>query len=354
MLYNITELNPVDFDEANQELVIIDQTILPERLEHIKLRNIEEVHNAIYLLQVRGAPAIAVAAAFGLYIATLKLPDDNENLFFDGLKKAVEYLASARPTAVNLFWALDRMEKKALSLKDCPIGEVKKALLNEAKAIRSEDMEVCRVIGENALSLLSPNMGILTHCNAGQLATIRYGTALAPLYLGQERGYNFRIYIDETRPLLQGARLTAFEMANIGADATLICDNMAATVMQKGLVDVVLVGADRIARNGDTANKVGTLGLSILAEMFNIPFYIVAPVSTIDLLTPSGEEIVVEERPGTEVTEMWYKKPMAPDGIKVFNPAFDVTANELITGIITERGIVKPPYIDNFRKLFNF
>ena len=284
-------LNPVDFDEENQELLIIDQTILPDKLKYINLKNAEEVHKAIYLLQVRGAPAIGVAAAFGLYLAALKLPDDNEGSFFDGLKKASEYLASARPTAVNLFWALERMEKKAHSLKGKPVNEIKEELLKEAKAIRNEDIEVCWAIGENALSILNPKMGILTHCNAGQLATIRYGTALAPIYLGQERGYNFRIFIDETRPLLQGARLTAYEMVNIGADATLICDNMAATVMQKGLIDVVFVGADRIARNGDTANKIGTLGLAILAEMYNIPFYVLAPYLQLIFLPPQEKRL---------------------------------------------------------------
>ena len=348
----IEPLISVDFNEENQELVIIDQTLLPGELKHLHLKNQQDVYQAIYLLQVRGAPAIGVAAAFGLYLAVAAFPENDEAGFFNSLDQSADYLISARPTAVNLAWAVERLKAKAHSLQGEPVFEIKKAILTEAKAIREEDVAVCRTIGENGLSLLQPHMGLLTHCNAGQLATIRYGTALAPIYLGQEQGYNFRVFIDETRPFLQGARLTAFEMANLGVDATLICDNMAATVMQKGWIDAILVGADRVTRNGDTANKVGTLGLAVLAEMFNIPFYVFAPSSSIDQNTFCGEDIVIEERPAAEIREMWYRKPMVPDGVKIYNPAFDVTPNQLITAIITEKGIIHPPFINNLREIF--
>lgn len=228
---------------------------------------------------------------------------------------------------------------------------IKEELLKEADAIRAEDEQACLAMGENGLSLLKKGMGILTHCNAGTLATAKYGTCLSPIYLGKERGYGFRIFADETRPLLQGARLTAWELLKEGVDVTLICDNMASSVMKQGLVDAVVVGCDRMAANGDGANKIGTSGIAILAKEYGIPFYMFAPTSTIDLDTASGDNVVIEERDGGEIYKMWYKQPMAPEGIKTYNPAFDVTDHKYITAIVTEKGIVRPPYDENLRKL---
>jgi methylthioribose-1-phosphate isomerase len=244
------------------------------------------------------------------------------------------------------------MEECVKLNKNKSILEIKDALKKEADEIKAEDAWVCKSIGENGLSLLKPGIGILTHCNAGQLATAKYGTALAPIYLGHEKGYNFKVYADETRPLLQGARLTAFELMTAGVDVTLICDNMASIVMKSGWVQAVLVGCDRVAANGDTANKIGTSGVAILAKNYGIPFYICAPTSTIDMNCPSGEEINIEERKPEEVTEKWYAKSMAPKGVKVFNPAFDVTDQKFITGIITEYGIARPPFNESFKEIF--
>lgn len=225
------------------------------------------------------------------------------------------------------------------------------ALKEEALKIKQEDIAVCKAIGENGLTLVKPGDGILTHCNAGQLATCKYGTATAPIYLGQERGYNFKVFADETRPLLQGARLTAFELFSAGVDVTLICDNMSATVMRQGKVNAVFVGCDRVAANGDTANKIGTSVVATVAKRYNVPVYICAPTSTIDLDTPTGADINIEQRPDSEVTEMWYKERMAPEGVKVFNPAFDVTDHDLIAGIVTENGIAYEPYTESLRKM---
>ncbi|MBR5707987.1 MAG: S-methyl-5-thioribose-1-phosphate isomerase, partial [Oscillospiraceae bacterium] len=261
-----------------------------------------------------------------------------------------EFLASSRPTAVNLFWALRRMEK-VLERSFDGVGDALEALRREAELIIAEDIETCRRIGENGLTLLRDGMGVLTHCNAGKLATIRYGTATAPMYLALERGLKLRIYADETRPLLQGARLTAYELSAAGADVTLQCDDMAASAMADGLIDIVITGADRIAANGDAANKIGTLGLAVLAKHYGVPFYIAAPFSTIDLATHDGSGIVVEQRDPEEVTELWYARRMAPEGVKVRNPAFDVTDHSLITGIITEKGIARPDYLTSLRAL---
>ena len=263
-----------------------------------------------------------------------------------------DYLASSRPTAVNLFWALNRMEKTFNKNKDKSISEIKEILFKEAEDIRQEDIQISRNIGEIGLTLLHEGDGILTHCNAGTLATAKYGTATAPMYLALEKGLkNLRVYCDETRPLLQGARLTSFEMFNAGIDTTLICDNMASIVMKKGLIDIVFVGCDRVARNGDAANKIGTSGVAILAKHYGIPFYVCAPSSTIDMDTACGDDIPIEERNPDEVTTMWYKERMAPEGVKVYNPAFDVTDHSLITGIITEKGLCTAPFDKAFEKL---
>ena len=350
---NILSYETVALDDENSALVIIDQTKLPGKTEILNLHTGEEIWNAIYLLQVRGAPAIGVAAAMGIYLLAKKMPTDSFSSFYEEFKKQKDYLNSSRPTAVNLSWALNRMEQKVLSLKELPVAEIVGGLKKEAELMKEEDIAVCKQIGENGLTLVKPGDGILTHCNAGQLATCKYGTATAPIYLGQERGYHFRVFADETRPLLQGARLTAYELQAAGVDVTLICDNMSATVMKKGWVNAVFVGCDRVAANGDTANKIGTSVVATVAKRYGVPVYICAPTSNIDLNTPNGDDIVIEERPAHEVTDMWYKEPMGPKGVKVFNPAFDVTDHELIAGIITENGIAYEPYTESLPKMVN-
>lgn len=339
----------VMLDESAPALVIIDQTLLPARLELLSLYGQEEIWDAIKTLKVRGAPAIGVAAGIALYLAAHAIQKEGISCGADFLKKlkaAKDYLASSRPTAVNLFFALDRMYSAAEKYI-CNNGTVEgcvTALREECKAIRDEDIASSLAIGENGLTLLSDGCGILTHCNAGQLAAVRYGTALAPIHVGRERGMSFRVYCDETRPLLQGARLSSYELMCNGVDTTVICDNMASRLMKEGKIDAVIVGADRIAANGDTANKIGTSGVAILAKYYGIPFYVAAPRSTIDITLESGELIPIEERSSDEVTEMWYESRMAPENVGVFNPAFDVTPNELITAIITECGVIKPDY----------
>jgi len=344
-------LRSVRLDDEEGVLEILDQTLLPNETVFLRLSDPEDIREAVYSLRVRGAPAIGIAAAFGAYLAVRGSSAGDWDSLAAEFRAAKSRLASARPTAVNLFWALDRMERRLDALRGRPVDEVKAALRAEAQAIRAEDEEACRAIGEHGLSLMGRGWGVLTHCNAGWLATSRYGTALAPLYLGQERGYGFRVFVDETRPLLQGARLTAWELREAGLDVTLICDNMASRVMQRGLVRAVLVGCDRVAANGDAANKIGTSGVAVLARHYGIPFYVLGPVSTIDPACPTGADIPVEERPAEEVTEKWYSRRMAPEGIKVFNPAFDVTDASLITAIVTERGIARPPYGESLKRL---
>lgn len=329
---------------------IIDQTKLPAQLVFLDLHTQPEIWRAIERLQVRGAPAIGVAAAYGLYLAAREISATEPSTFLRELHTAADYLASSRPTAVNLRWALNRMEDAVANLSSVPA--IRETLLRESNAIHDEDIRVCQKIGTYGLELLQPGWGILTHCNAGQLATVKYGTATAPIYLGQQQGYHFRVFADETRPLLQGARLTTSELHAAGVDVTLICDNMAATVMKRGWIQAVLVGCDRVAANGDAANKIGTLGVAILAKRFGIPFYICAPSSTIDRNTPTGAEIPIEERAGEEISHLWYEKPMSADGVKIFNPAFDVTDADLITGIITEYGVARPPYDASIREIF--
>lgn len=335
----------------NNELIILDQTRLPGATEFIKLDKAEDVWDAIFHLKVRGAPAIGIAAAYGLCVAMRDIEAKNSEEFLALLKKNSEYLAGSRPTAVNLFWALRRMERTALANSSKTVEELKKILIDEAHAIRNEDESMCRAIGENALTLFHDGMTVLTHCNAGGLATAMFGTALAPIYLAKEKGWDIKVFADETRPLLQGARLTTWELMQADVDVTLICDNMAAVVMSKGYIDAVIVGCDRVAANGDTANKIGTYGLAVLAKAHNIPFYIAGPTSTIDMDTPSGKEIPIEERKAEEIT-CGMGNRTAPEGVKTFNPAFDVTPNELITAIITEKGVIKPPYSEGLKKLF--
>ncbi len=352
MAENIMNYETVALDEEKGALVIIDQTKLPNDVDMLSLIDIKDIWDAIYLLKVRGAPAIGVAAAIGIYTVADRIEAADCDAFYAEFKKAKDYLASSRPTAVNLFWALDRMEKVVLDNMGKSVPELKQLLHDEAVEIKEEDIWVCKSIGEYGLSLIKDGDGILTHCNAGQLATAKYGTALAPVHLGTEKGYKFKVFTDETRPLLQGARLSAFELYSHGIDTTVICDNMASQVMKNGWVQAIFVGCDRVAANGDACNKIGTSGVAILAKYYGIPFYVCAPTSTIDMQTEKGEDIPIEERPAEEVTEMWYKKRMAPEGVNVYNPAFDFADNELITAIITEYGIARPPYNESLKEIF--
>ena len=346
------DYDTVRLDDENNAVVIIDQTKLPGKKEIISLHTAQEIWNAIYLLQVRGAPAIGVAAAYGIYVLAKRMDTEDYDTFYREFVRQKEYLDSSRPTAVNLSWALNRMQRVVEAHSGETVAQIKEALHRESVAIQEEDIWVCRMIGEHGLTLVKPGDGILTHCNAGQLATSKYGTATAPIYLGEERGYHFHVFADETRPLLQGARLTAFELQSSGVDVTLICDNMSATVMKNGWVNAVFVGCDRVAANGDAANKIGTSVVAAVAKYYGVPVYICAPTSTIDLNTPTGAEIKIEQRPAEEVTEMWYKERMAPEGIKVFNPAFDVTDHELIAGIVTEYGVARAPYTESLAAIF--
>ena len=330
-------LNPIEW--KNDALVLLDQTKLPNEIVYEEITTVEGVWDAIVTMKVRGAPAIGVAAAYGVYLA---VRDGKVDLANEVLKHAA-YLATSRPTAVNLFWALDRM--KAVSSDN-----LVEALLEEAKAIHKEDEAINRAIGENLLTELHDGMGILTHCNAGSLATSKYGTATAPMYLAKEKGWNFKVYADETRPRLQGSTLTALELSRAGIDVTVITDSMAAMVMSQGKVQAVIVGCDRVAANGDTANKIGTLGVSILAKHYGIPFYVAAPTPTIDLQTPTGAEIPIEERDKSEVIE-GFGRLTAPADVQVYNPAFDVTPADNITAIVTEKGIIRAPFKENLAKL---
>jgi len=342
---NALQLDTVLLSEDRSCLEILDQTILPGTIKVLRISAIEDIWEAIKLLRVRGAPAIGVAAAYGIALTSSKIDTADTEKFYSEFKKQKEYLASSRPTAVNLFWALDRMERTVKENINMSVPELKECLFKEAQDIRDEDVAISRSIGQIGFGLLHHGDGILTHCNAGTLATAKYGTATAPVYLALENGWNdLRVYCDETRPLLQGARLTAFEMQTAGVDTTIICDNMASIVMKSGKVNIVFVGCDRVTRNGDAANKIGTSGVAILAKHYGIPFYVCAPSSTIDMSLESGDQIPIELRSPEEVTEMWYKERMAPEGVKVYNPAFDVTDHSLITGIITEKGLCKAPF----------
>lgn len=339
---------------------IIDQTLLPGTIKRINISTKEEIWEAIKKLRVRGAPAIGVAAGYGLAVLASRIQADTYEAFYSELKELKDYLASSRPTAVNLFWALNRMEAAAEANREKSVPEIKEALFSEAARIREEDVQISRSIGEIGFGLLERlkregrEVGILTHCNAGTLATAKYGTATAPMYIALEKGWPgtaMHVYCDETRPLLQGARLTAFELYNAGITTTLQCDNMASILMKSGKIDIIFVGCDRVAKNGDAANKIGTSGVAILAKHYGIPFYVCAPSSTIDLATPTGEQIPIEMRDGSEVTQMWYRERMAPEGVDVFNPAFDVTDHSLITGIITEKGLCRAPFDKAFEEL---
>lgn len=342
-------LENIKLSPAGDSLIIIDQTLLPGELKYLEIVSREQLFEAIRALRVRGAPAIGIAAAYGYYLCALHEKDEAD--FFRRMDDAERYLASARPTAVNLTWALSRMRGCLRRNALAPRDELLELLRCEALAIHSEDIGNNLKISELGLALLNEGDGVLTHCNAGALATSRYGTALGPLLLAAERGIHIRTYADETRPLLQGARLTAFELMRAGADVTLICDNMASLVMKSGKINAVFTGADRVCRNGDAANKIGTSGLAILAKHYGIPFYMFAPLSTIDTETASSSGVKIELRDPSEVTELYYKQRMAPEGVKVYNPAFDVVDHELITGIVTEAGIISAPFEENIMRI---
>ncbi|NEW07821.1 S-methyl-5-thioribose-1-phosphate isomerase [Paenibacillus sp. SYP-B3998] len=338
----------------DQHLDLLDQRLLPEEIVYLPLETPIEVWEAIRHLKVRGAPAIGIAAAYGVYLGIRGLDAEaGVNGLLAEVQKQADYLATSRPTAVNLFWALDRMRARAESLAAVGTSPdaFKQSLLEEAQKIQAEDEETNRLIGEHALTLFEDGFGVLTHCNAGGLATAKYGTALAPFYLAKEKGMNIKVFADETRPVLQGARLTAFELQQAGVDVTLICDNMAGAVMSKGWIQAVIVGTDRVAANGDVANKIGTYSVAVLAKAHGIPFYVASPLSTIDLNTPTGADIPIEERHEDEITQGFGKRT-APQGVKVYNPAFDVTPNEYVTAIITEKGILRAPYKESLRTLF--
>lgn len=330
-------------------LRLIDQTLLPTEVKFLDCRDVETVWEAIKSLRVRGAPAIGIAAAMGLVVATQRYKDAPPDVFRAELKKSADYLRTSRPTAVNLFWAMDRMERKADALSGRPTAEIRESLLEEAKRIFDEDVEMCRAIGRHGAELIASGSGVLTHCNAGALATSDFGTALSVFFHAHEAGKNIVAFVDETRPLLQGSRLTAWELLRRGIHATLICDNMAGMVMRQKKVHAVVVGADRIAANGDTANKIGTYGVAVLAHAHDIPFYVAAPSSTFDFAIETGEEIPIEERDPREITHGMGKQT-APDGVAVFNPAFDVTPASLIKAFITERGVIRPPYRENLSR----
>ena len=332
----------VGLTEAEDKVWILDQSQLPNREIFLELNGLDEMVEAIVALRVRGAPAIGIFAGYAMYVMAQQVEGDLAQL-----ERLGEKLAAARPTAVNLRWAVERMLSRAREAKN-----ILPALRAECIAIHREDIAMCRAISEHGLSLLKEGDGVLTHCNAGPIATSKYGTAQGPFLLAQERGMNIKVFADETRPLLQGARLTAYELHRAGVDVTLICDNMASMVMKNGWVQACFVGCDRVAANGDTANKIGTSGVAVLAKHYGIPVYVLGPTSTIDMNCPTGADIPIELRDPEEIRSRWYAEPMTLEGVKCYNPAFDVTDHELIAGIVTEKGICYPPFDASLKKLF--
>lgn len=350
---NVTHIDNVKLSDDGKSVVIIDQTQLPNRTVYLTLSRAEECFEAIAALRVRGAPAIGIFAGYAYYVLGRQAESLPYEQFAETMRRRKEYLNSSRPTAVNLNWALNRMERVVRENAERPVPEIVELLGRECVKIHEEDIAMCRKISEHGLSLLHEGDGVLTHCNAGPLATSRYGTAIGPILLGRERGMSFRVFADETRPLLQGARLTSFELQKAGVDVTLICDNMAGIVMKNGWVDTCFVGCDRVAANGDFANKIGTSGVAILAKYYGVPFYTLGPTSTVDLGCPTGDDIKIELRDPAEIKEKFYREPMAPAEVKCYNPAFDVTDHALVAGIVTEKGICRPPYTESLRKLFD-
>ena len=338
--------------EDGESVVLLDQTRLPGRVEYRAVRTLEEMVEAIRALRVRGAPAIGICAAYCLYVLARSIDAPESGAFLEQFRALAQRIGNARPTAVNLSWAVRAMVETAEAHRDEPRAALLEALYEKAADIHRDDIEKCTKISEYGLTLVKDGDGILTHCNAGPLATSRYGTALGPILLGTERGMTFHVFSDETRPLLQGARLTSYELQRAGVDVTLICDNMASIVMKNGWVQACFVGCDRVAANGDTANKIGTSGVAILAKHYGIPVYTLGPTSTIDMNCPDGAHIPIELRDGDEIKNLWYEKPMALPEVKCFNPSFDVTDHELLTGIVTEKGICYPPFTESLAALF--
>ena len=348
----VTHVQNIRYDKATERLYIIDQTLLPNEEKEIELRTVEEMIEAIKMLRIRGAPAIGICAGYCMYALARDIDAKDNETFYRKLQIDGELLGAARPTAVNLRLAVGEMLDTAKThLKD-DRAELLEALYRKAVDIHEDDIAKCTAISEYGLSLLKDGDGVLTHCNAGPLATSRYGTGQGPFLLAAERGIHIRVFADETRPLLQGARLTSYELQRAGVDVTLICDNMASMVMKNGWVQACFVGCDRIAANGDFANKIGTSGVAILAKHYGIPVYTLGPTSTIDMNCPDGAHIPIELRDGDEIKNLWYEKPMALPEVKCFNPSFDVTDHELLTGIVTEKGICYPPFTESLAALF--
>ena len=326
----------------NGAVRLLDQSRLPESIEFLDCRDVDAVAVAIRELKVRGAPAIGVTAAMGVALGAQSIASTEYDVFAKTLFTICDHLAATRPTAVNLFWAIERMKQKLVALRAEPIASIKAALMKESQAILEEDIALCKAIGRHGAGLIQTGQTVLTHCNAGALATAGYGTALGVIRAACEQGKNVQVIADETRPVLQGARLTAWELMQDQIPVTLITDNMAGSLMRQGKIHLCVVGADRIAANGDVANKIGTYSVAVLAKAHGIPFYVAAPYSTIDLKTRSGADIPIEQRNPLEVTTIHGSQAIAPTGVAVYNPAFDVTPAELISGIITERGVFKP------------
>ena len=351
-LKQVTHIDNVRLSDDGRAVRILDQSLLPNETIYLELQTPEALYEAIATLRVRGAPAIGIFAGYALYVLALQTKATSYADFLAECQKNRDYLNSSRPTAVNLRHMLDRVLAVVQSMPCADISAIQDAMVQMAKAIHEEDIAMCTAISEYGLSLVKAGDGILTHCNAGPLATSRYGTGLGPLFLAQERGIPLHAFCDETRPLLQGARLTAYELQRAGIDCTLICDNMASLVMKQGKINACFVGCDRVARNGDTANKIGTSGVAILAKHYGIPFYVLGPSSTIDFTCPDGDHIPIELRDGAEIKEKFFSKPSSLPEVKCYNPAFDVTDHELITAIVTEKGICYPPFAESFAKLF--
>ena len=351
-LKQVTHIDNVRLSDDGRAVRILDQSLLPNETIYLELQTPEALYEAIATLRVRGAPAIGIFAGYALYVLALQTKATSYADFLAECQKNRDYLNSSRPTAVNLRPMLDRVLAVVQSMPCADISAIQDAMGQMAKAIHEEDIAMCTAISEYGLSLVKAGDGILTHCNAGPLATSRYGTGLGPLFLAQERGIPLHAFCDETRPLLQGARLTAYELQRAGIDCTLICDTMASLVMKQGKINACFVGCDRVARNGDTANKIGTTGVAILAKHYGIPFYVLGPSSTIDFTCPDGDHIPIELRDGAEIKEKFFSKPSSLPEVKCYNPAFDVTDHELITAIVTEKGICYPPFAESFAKLF--
>ena len=366
--YSAAKIENIALSSDGCSVVIIDQSRLPNETVYLTLRAIDDMREAIRGLRVRGAPAIGIFAAYSLYCLARQILERDRVLdrevFFSRLREYKDLLIKTRPTAVNLSWALTRMEKVATTaareasatasgiMTSDETGHILEALRREAISVQEEDAAMCAAISEYGLTLINDGDGILTHCNAGPLATSRYGTALGPMILGAERGMKFKVYADETRPLLQGARLTSYELSRAGVDVTLICDNMAGLVMKNGWVQACFVGCDRVAANGDTANKIGTSSVAVLAKYYDIPFYVLGPVSTIDITKATGDDIEIELRSPDEIRAMFFKTPVAPPEVACYNPAFDITDHSLISGIVTNKGICYPPYDKSVPALF--